>query len=89
MSRRVKPCPDCGGGVAWAAAPNGGRIRLDPHPDPAGKYRVDVLTHGLKLLAAEEASSNLTKRWDPHVCITARTAAPRGGRPQQLTLGDT
>ena len=89
MSIRQRTCPECGAAVVYAAAPNGGRVPLEPWPAPDGRYRVDVLGRDLVLLDAGQPDSARTKRYDPHGpdCTPARKAVPRGGRPTQLALG--
>lgn len=88
MSARQKPCPDCRDLIVTAAAPNGGRLRLEPYPAPRGKYRVDVLAHGLVVLTNRQNDSARTKRYDPHKCTPAGKAVRRPEvRPQQLELG--
>lgn len=85
VSARVKP-HTCGAAVVWAMAPNGGRIPLNPYPDPEGTIRVDVLGPDLIVLAASAPSSRLTRRYEAHRCGPARGVRPER-RPGQLTLG--
>lgn len=88
MTIRQKPCPQCGAAIVYAAAPNGGRVPLEPWPAPDGRYRVDVLDD-LVILPVDAPSSSATKRYDPHgpACVPAGKAVPRGGRPTQLAIG--
>jgi hypothetical protein len=85
MSARQVPCRKCGDAVVLATAPNGGVMPLSP--DPAGKYRVDVLGRDLVVLSDGQETSARTRRYDPHSCVPAGKAVPRGGRPTQLTIG--
>lgn len=84
-----RPCPGCGGGIILAAAPRGGWVRLDPFPDPAGRYRVAV-RRGRSTVVDVPQPGDTIKRYDRHRCATARNTLPRPGRrPEQLTIGDT
>lgn len=85
MSVRQTPCKKCGDAIVLAAAPNGGVMPLAPYPDPDGRYRVEVLDH-LRVLEPGESTSSAVKRYDPHDCVPAGKAVPRGGRPAQLEL---
>lgn len=93
MSVRQVVCPrGCGDAAVWATAPNGGRMLLQPYPDPDGKHMVVVRRDGRLIVTDWAAPSETVKRYDPHSganCVTGKNAAPRTGRPTQLTIGDT
>lgn len=87
MTVRQRPCPDCGDVIVTAAAPNGGRVALEPYPTPGGgRYRVDVLAHGLIVLTNAQRTSARTKMYDPHKCGPAKPTRRPEARPVQLAL---
>lgn len=93
MSVRQVVCPrGCGDAAVWATAPNGGRMLLQPYPDPDGRLSVDIRDGKLVVLGRADQVRGTWKRYDPHTgrhCVTGKNAAPRAGRPTQLTIGDT
>jgi len=81
--------PDgCGAPIVKAKAPNGGWMRLEPWPDPAGEVRVEVLAQ-LRVLPRFEPSNRNTKRYERHRCVPARKAVTRPAKPaEQMTLDE-